>query len=412
MSVPESDSRPNLIRRPRNVHLRRGLILLSALGPGILGLMADNDAGGMTSYLLTGARHQLLLFVPALVFMGLVTLFVQDMALRVALGTRTPFAKLVTARFGAASSQTLALLLHALNILVLATEFSGMAMALSLTGMNFAVATGLSLVLVLILTSAPRYRTIERLLLAIALLNVAFLAAVFALPHVTTVQNPFLWQPAAGGTAFYLLALAGNAMAPWMVYWQQNAVVARGMKAWEIRRGRFDLVVGVMAQIGMAAVVLWLGASLVGSPAGLFNPLAWVQMQAGQMVTALFALGLFDVGLMAAVTITYASSWMLSEAFAREGHPARQGTRIVPRIHRISLACAALVVLLPGWPQGFLALFVQALAALMMPMTLWFLGVLANDRRLTHGFANQPWQRVAWPLLLIFFLALSAAAWL
>lgn len=412
MSVPESDSRPNSNRPPRNVHLRRGLILLSALGPGILGLMADNDAGGMTSYLLTGARHQLLLFVPALVFMGLVTLFVQDMALRVALGTRTPFAKLVTARFGAASSQTLALLLHGLNILVLATEFSGMAMALSLTGLNFALATGLSLLLVMLLTSAPRYRTVERLLLAIALLNMAFLAAVFALPHVTTVQNPFLWRTRASGTAFYLLALAGNAMAPWMVYWQQNAVVARGMKAWEIRRGRFDLAVGVMAQMGMAAVVLWLGASLVGSPAGLFNPLAWVQMQAGRVVTALFALGLFDAGLMAAVTITYASSWMLSEAFSREGRPSHEDTRIVPRIHRISLAAAAVVVLLPGWPQGFLALFVQALAALMMPMTLWFLGVLANDRRLTHGFTNQPWQRVAWPLLLVFFLALSAAAWL
>jgi hypothetical protein len=67
--------------RPVNVHVQRGLVAIGALGPGILGLMADNDAGGMTSYLVTGARHQLLLFIPALLVMAVVTLFIQDMAL-------------------------------------------------------------------------------------------------------------------------------------------------------------------------------------------------------------------------------------------------------------------------------------------------------------------------------------------
>jgi Mn2+/Fe2+ NRAMP family transporter len=389
---------------------RRGAVALAALGPGILGLMADNDAGGMTSYLVTGGRHQLALFLPALMVLGFITVFVQDMALRVALATRVPFAKLVSARFGSLASKALAFLVHALNVLVLATEISGMAMALSLSGLPFAASAVAALALVAGLTSLARYHTMERVLLLVAILNLAFLGAVFALPHGPEVISPLGWHGSLTGSGFFLLALAGNAMAPWMVYWQQNAVVARGMQAWEIRRGRFDLGVGVIAQMTMATVVLWLGASLAGNPVHAFNPLTWVAIHGGRAVSLMFALGLFDAGLLAAVTITSSSRWMLLEAF----HPSRQSD--LPAWTRaaeaLSLVAALAIVLLPGWGQGFLALFTQALAAAMMPITICFLGVLANDRGLLGGFANHRWQRLAWPGLVALFACLALAAWL
>lgn len=385
------------------------MVALAALGPGILGLMADNDAGGMTSYLLTGAQHDLALFIPALLVMGGVTVFIQDMALRVALATHTPFQRLVHRRLGSGAAQLQAILLHALNVVVLATEVSGMALALQLTGLPFLAAVAIALGVITVIAGRWRYQALERLLLIVAVLNLAFVAALWWLPSGPGVGSAWATLPPTASTNFYLLALAGNAVAPWMLYWQENAAVARGMKVWELTRGRFDLAMGVLAQMAMATVVLWLGASLRGNAAAAFNPLAWMGRQAGPRVADLFAIGLFDAGLLAAVTISFSSSWMVTEAFPAT--PREQDRRRF-LVQMTSLAGAAVLVVLPSWHQGFLALFAQALSALLMPITLVFLGNLANDRRVMGGLANRPWQRVLWPAMVLLFLALAASAWL
>ena len=389
--------------------LRSVVVALAALGPGILGLLADNDAGGMMSYLLTGAQHELRLFIPALLAMGAATVFIQDMALRLALATRLPFQRLVRDRFGSGAAQLQALLLHALNVIVLATEVSGMALALQWAGIPFIPAVGVAVAATAAIAMRSHYQSLERLLLVVGVLNLAFIAALFSLPTGHGVESPWQMGPPATDTNFLLLALAGNAVAPWMVYWQENAVVARGMKVWELRRGRFDLLAGVLVQMAMATVVLWIGASLRGSPGQVFNPLQWMGAHAGARVADLFAVGLFDAGLLAAVTIGFSSSWMVTEAFPAE--PATQRRRR-SALQAGSLMAAAALVVLPGWPQGFLALFAQALAALLMPITLVFLGTLTSDGPLMGRIANQTWQRLVGVALTALFLALAAAAWL
>ncbi len=385
------------------------MVALAALGPGILGLMADNDAGGMMSYLLTGAQHELRLFIPALLVMGAATVFIQDMALRLALAARLPFQRLVRVRLGRGAAQLQALLLHALNVIVLATEVSGMALALQWAGIPFMTAVGMAVAITAAIAMRGRYQSLERLLLVVGVLNLAFVGALFWLPAGHGVQSPWQAAPPAADTNFLLLALAGNAVAPWMVYWQENAVVARGMKVWELRRGRFDLLVGVLVQLAMATVVLWIGASLHGSPGHVFNPLEWMGHNAGAPVANLFAVGLFDAGLLAAVTIGFSSSWMVTEAFPAEPDTQR---RRRSAIQAGSLLAAAALVVLPGWHQGFLALFAQALAALLMPITLVFLGSLTSDRSVMGRLVSHPWQRVLGVALAGLFLALAAAAWL
>lgn len=412
-----------LHRRPRELRppaWRWGLKVLGVLGPGLIGLVADNDAGGMTSYLLTGARHQLALFLPALVVMGGLTVFIQDMALRVGLATGRPFARVVADRFGPAPARWLASAMHALNILVLATELSGMAMALNLVGIPFALAVGVALLLVVALVSLSRYRTLERALLVVGGLNLAFLGAWVALDPSAHLVDPMQWAPPGGGTAFYLLALAGNAVCPWMVYWQQNAVVARGMRAWELRRGRFDLAAGVLAQLVMAAAVMLLGAHLAGSPASAYNPLDWLARQGGRASALWFALGVFDAGWLAAVTISLSSDWMLTEAFRgripwarrRSAPSARRAWWRRPAVRRVAaLGLAAALVLGPGWSQGFLAVLTQALSAVLMPLTLLFLGRIADDAG-RGPLGNAGWARRLWPAVAVLFFGLAAAAWI
>jgi Mn2+/Fe2+ NRAMP family transporter len=385
------------------------LVGLAALGPGILGLVADNDAGGMTSYLVTGGRHQLVLFLAALLVAAAIAVVVQEMALRLALSTRAPFGRVVREHFGAGLAAALALANDGLNVLILATELSGMGMALALTGLTLPEAVLVALALVLAMGSWIRYRALERALLGVAVLNLAFLAAVLALPAGHYVVSPWHWGGSWAGTPLFLLAMLGNGLAPWMVYWQQDAVVARNMQRWELKRGRFDLLAGALAQVTMAGAVLWLGASLAGNPMTLQNPVAWVSREGGRTVGLLFALGLFDAGLLAAATITRSSHWMLRGAlFGRRDRPLGL---VVRGIDAGGPLAAVLLVLLPNWSQGFLALLTQALAGLLMPGTLFCLGLLTNRRDLLGPLANRPWQRALWPVLVGVFGLLAIVAW-
>ncbi|MCY0882102.1 MAG: divalent metal cation transporter, partial [Firmicutes bacterium] len=195
---------------------------LLIIGPGVLGLVTDNDAGGMISYLLTGASQHLQWFLPALIVMALITYFIQSTALRIAIASRLPFSQLLTNKFGIYVARIDATILHLLNVLILVTEFIGMSGALAFFGMPHTLGLWLSAALVIAFTSFRSYLSLERLLLSLALINLAFIPALFFLP-----TSPHIWPRLfSGGDSahlnFLLLALAGNAISPWMIYWQQN----------------------------------------------------------------------------------------------------------------------------------------------------------------------------------------------
>lgn len=379
----EPDGAPNT-RPGRKPRRPRGalVLLIMAIGPGVLGLAADNDAGGMLSYLVTGASRHLDWFVPALFVMAPITYLIQELALRVALATRLPYGKLLTRKFGRHAARLNGLVLYALNLVILMTEFLGMAMALGLIGVPWTVGLALSFGVVLAITSWQRYQPVERLLLWISVLNLIFIPAVFLL-H----PSPASWVMAfsgrmSGHVGFLLLSLAGNAMAPWMIYWQQNAVWAGNVRT--LADGRKDIRIGVLAQVVMASVVLLIGALAPSRGAPLQHPLIWLSHGAGPLVGDLFAIGIFNAGFLAACTISLSSAWMLRESWGRDDHarhqmPTRGGSFA---LHGLTLVMAALGALVSIVPAGALALWAQALGALWMPVSVVLLGLIAADRHM------------------------------
>ena len=269
-----------------------------AFGPGVIGLCADNDAGGMLSYVVTGASHGLLWLLPALVLLGFPTFGVQAVALRVAEATRRPYSKVLLAGVGLPLARMEAFALYALNALILATEFVGMGLALSLAGVSRPLSAILTFCLVVALTTARVYPHIEQLLLRIALVTLAFIPALLWVHHragglasAFAAHVPNAW--------FLLLALSGNTLAPWMIYWQQNAVWAGEPRA--PRQRRWDLLTGQIAMIVMASAVLLLGALTPGRASAWASPVAWIARDGGGTAGALFAVGLFAAGLLVSV---------------------------------------------------------------------------------------------------------------
>jgi Mn2+/Fe2+ NRAMP family transporter len=354
---------------------RRGLM---ALGPGLLGLVADNDAGGLLSYLVTGASHRLALLYPALVLLAPLTYFVQRLAMDVALATRRPYSQAVAQCLGPWVARLDALVLYALNAVILVTEFVGMTLALRLWYVPPGLAQALELACVLLLTSSSIYPQVEQLLLRVAILNLAFLPALLTLhPAPGAWRRAFAWGTATPHNLFLVLALAGNAVSPWMIYWQHDAVWAgpgRGP-----RQRKLDLAAGVGAQVAVAALVMLLGGLVPSDPHSLASPLAWLRQRAGPLPAGLFALGLLDSGLLAACTISLSSLWTLKGAFRPRTGAARQSPasgrwRLV---HALTLAAAAAVTLLPRLAAGTVALWAQALGALWLPVSLAVLGTVA-----------------------------------
>lgn len=382
-------------------------LLLAALGPGVIGLCADNDAGGMLSYLLTGANRALGWFLPALGLFALTTLFIQWLALRVARATGRPYSRLLIACVGRRLARTEAGALYALNTLVLVTEFIGMTLALSLAGVPRSVSLPLCFGLVAALTASRVYPRTERLLLRVAALSLAFVPALLFVHRAPGTLSAGFADPASPPW-FLLLALAGNSVAPWMIYWQQNAVWA-GTARTE-RQQVSDLATGVVAMVVMAGVVLVLGSVTAGNPAAWSSPLAWIVGRGGRLSGVLFAVGLFDAGLLAACTVSLSSLWTLREAFGagarRPGEAPNRGRwRIV---HLATLALAAAVVLRPDLASGAVALWAQAMSAVWMPVSLVLLGLVARSRRIMGRAAINPPTQVALGVVAAGFLVLAA----
>jgi Mn2+/Fe2+ NRAMP family transporter len=385
--------------RPRLSHrLPRGgtwlALFLAALGPGVIGLVADNDAGGMLSYFVTGTRGGLEWILPALLLLEVPSFFVMRLALRVAQTTGLPYSKVLIRAVGRPLTLVEAVALYALNVLILVTEFVGMSLALSLAGLPLPASLGATFALVVAITGFRIYPRIEKLLLRTALISLAFIPALLLL-HPSPGAAAAALAATGASPWFLLMALAGNMLAPWMVYWEQNAVWAG--KARTPRQQTVDLATGVVAQTVMAAVAILLGALTPGHMSVAASPLAWLYRHGGRLPGVLFAVGIFDAGLLAAATISLSSLWTLREAV---GHGASDPSQAPNRglwlvVHVATLALAAGIVLAPHLAAGPVALWAQALTAVWMPVTLVLLWLVSRSRRIMGRHAATARTQVA-----------------
>ncbi len=386
--------------------IKRILLLLALIGPGILVMVADNDAGGVITYAETGATYGIGFFVPALVIGGIIAFIVQEMTVRLGAVTHRGHAEMIWGRYGAFWGWFSLLDLVVANVLTLITEFIGITVGMSVFGVPPVLSAFAALTVDAAILLVLRYRSWERVSLWIAVGNLVFIPlALMAHPHWGQVVAAFSrWQiPGGFGPAFLFVVLAnfGTTIAPWMLFFQQSSVVDKGLTVRDIRHGQFDTALGalVMVTVGVALVVLT-GTLAFGHPgASNYNIQQIMQLigaHLGPTGEDLFALGLVEAGTIAAIALTASTSWAMGEAFhwpKSINLPVAQAWRFyVPGL--LSAAIAAAVVLIPNAPLGFLNLTVQVIASIFMPAALLFLLLLLNDREIMGAHVNRKWQNL------------------
>ena len=389
-------------------------LFLIISGPGMVVMIADNDAGGITTYAATGAKFEYYL-IWFLVLLGPVAYFVQEMTVRLGAVTKRGHAEAIFDGFGPFWGWFSLLDLMLVDWLTLVTEFIGMTSALAIFGVpEWVTVLGVCLLMGFMVLNG-RYWTWEKLALAFCALNLIYIPGAFMVhPKVSDIVAHGLLPNFPGGfnvqLFFFLMANIGTTIAPWMLFFQQSSVVDKGLKEKDIPWAQFDTLVGAIFTVLVAIfIVIVTGTVLNGQDVNDAALASRLIMKSHRYAGEFMAIGLFDAGLLGAICISLASSWAFGEVFGW-AHSLNNKIRQAPWFYAayfLALVTSGLVVLIPGAPLVVITLFVQVVAVTLLPAALVFLILLLNDKETMGDLVNTRWQNVINGSIVAIIIALS-----
>src|SRR5512142_3123109 len=382
---------------------RRLRYLLAIMGPGLIVMVGDNDAGGVATYAQAGQDYGTrLLWV--LAFLIPVLIVNQEMVVRLGAVTGVGHARLIHERFGrfwAAFSIGDLVLVNGLTIV---TEFIGVALAGSYFGIPRWVSVAGAAAMLVAFTVTGSFRRWERWMYVLIAVNVVMLPLIFLThPRPAQVAHDFAVPGFPGGlnsgVLLLVIAIIGTTVAPWQLFFQQSNVVDKRITPRWIGYERADTVIGSFVVVIGAAVLIGITASGLGGAAahGHFTDAGGTAAALGRAVGhhagAMFALVLLDASLIGAAAVTLATSYALGD-IAGARHSLHRGIKDAPVFYgcyAFFLGAAATVVLVPGAPLGLITEGVQALAGVLLPSAAVFLVLLCNDKDVLGPWVNRPW---------------------
>lgn len=398
--------------RMRVQYARRGgrpaLLFFLLIGPGILTMLAENDGPSIISYAASGAKYGVGFFVPVILLTFVMAYVVQETAMRIGIATQRGHAELIRERFGNTWASLTIIDLTIGNLLTLVGEFVAVASGAAFLGIRPEWAVSAAFLVTLMAFATRRYFTWERCALVLALGNLVFVpVALSANPQPAAILTAAaFWQPfphLSTGVLTLILANVGATVTPWMIFFQQGAVVDKGLSKADLPHARLDTALGAAIAAFVALATLCIGAvlyahNLEDAPlrggadfAGALLPYL------GRHASTLFAIGMIEAGLTASVTISASSGYAAGELLGAGKSLNRRFSdgRLFYGIIIVSLVAAAGIVLIPHAPLFALAIMANVVATIFMAPTLIFLLLLARDRGLMGDLANGHFANVA-----------------
>jgi Mn2+/Fe2+ NRAMP family transporter len=394
------------------------------MGPGLMVMLADTDAGSVITAAQSGAKFRYALVLPELLLIPVLYL-VQEMTVRLGLTTRLGHGALIRKTFGKPWALLSAVTLFVACVGALVTEFAGVAGVGTLVGLPRWLSVSGSALALVALVLLGRYRRVEHVGIAIGALELLFIpAALMAHPHVGMIVHDFA-HPLHANSGFVTLLAAnvGAVIMPWMIFYQQEAVIDKGRHGLNLpsalRSARVDTAVGaVITQVIMIAVVVASAATLgmahsghalnsVGEIANALTPFL-----GHRDAVVFFGLGMIGASVVAALVVTLAGAWGISEVLgwrhSLNDSPARAAGFYGLAIGGTVMG-VVLVLVVPNLVN--LSVDVEVMNACLLPIVLGFL--LALERRaLPPEMAMRGVRRVvtyALTILVIIFGLLTAA---
>jgi Mn2+/Fe2+ NRAMP family transporter len=379
--------------------------LLAIVGPGLIVMVGDNDAGAFSTYGQAGQNYgthllwTFLLLIPVLYVN-------QEMVLRLGAVTGVGHAKLILERFGRFWGAFSVIDLFILNALTIVTEFIGITLAAGFLGVPKIIAVGLAALVIVASAMTGSFRRFERIAMIFCVGSLLLIPVyLFAHPASSKMASGFFMPTMPGGShqlatvMLLVIGIVGTTVAPWQLFFQQSYVIDKRITPRFINYEKADLVIGIgiviiggAALMGAAAAAFagTHGAGHYGDAAGLAAGLA---AYAGQAVGVLFAVALLDASMIGAFAVSLSTAYALGDVLGLK-HSLHRGAKQAKGFYVMYaglIGLAAAIVLIPGSPLGLLTEGVQVLAGVLLPSATVFLLLLCNDKAVLGPWVNGRW---------------------
>ena len=375
---------------------RRLLAYIAILGPGMITANAGNDAGGIATFASVGADFGyalLWILIPIAISLGIV----QEMCARMGAVTGKGLADLIRERFGVRWTALIMLALLVANAGVTVSEFVGIAAATELFGVSRYVSVPLAAILVWTLVVKGSYKRVERAFLLMSLVFLGYIVSAFlsqpdwSAVAIGLVRPNFKLEQAF---LFTLVAVVGTTISPYMQVYVQSSVVDKGVTPEDYAKTRTDVWLGtVFAIVIVFFIVVSTAATLhkagiqVASAADAANAL---RPLAGRYAQTLFGLGLFGASMLAAGVLPLATAYSISEALGFEKGVSRsfREAPIFLGTFTFLIAVGAAIAMVPNLPLIRVLLVTQVINGLLLPIVLFAVLRLVNNRELMGTYVN------------------------
>jgi Mn2+/Fe2+ NRAMP family transporter len=386
---------------PRTNWFARLRTLLAILGPGLIVMVGDNDAGAFGTYTQAGQNYgttllwTLLLLIPVL-FVN------QEMVLRLGAVTGVGHARLIFERFGKFWGAFSVIDLFILNALTLVTEFIGITFALDYLGVPKVPGVMIAALLTGAAVSTGNFRRFERFALVLCLLSLLLVPVLVSIhPPVGQITRDFLipnWPAHSklSDVMLLVIGIVGTTVAPWQLFFQQSYVVDKRITPRFMKYEKADLWIGIaFVMIGAVAMIAFCAALFAGRPEfGNFTDAGGVivglDKYVGKWPAVIFAVALLDACIIGAAAVSLSTAYAIGDVF-KIRHSLHRGVTEAKGFYLVYfgiIALAAALVLIPGSPLGLLTEAVQTLAGVLLPSATVFLLLLCNDRAVLGPWVN------------------------
>ena len=357
------------------------LLVLAAMGPGIVTAMAGNDAGGISTYSTAGANFGFatLWVVP---IMCVLLIIVETCAGRMGAVTGKGFAALIRERFGIRLTALAMLALLIGNVATTFSEFAGIASGMEMFGVSKYISVPVAAFTVWLLIVGGSYKRVQRVFLALSLVFITYIVAAFlADPDWESALTSTVIPHVVGESSFIslVIAMVGTTIAPWMMFFTQSNVVEKGLTVKDLFSQRVDAVSGTIA----ACLVAWFIIVTTGAvlfPAGITIDSAADAARA----LAPFAIGLVAASFLAACVLPLTTAFVICEAFGWEAGVSFKWKEApaFKSIFTFVIAFSAVVVLIPNINLLSVMLTAQFVNGVILPILLAFMAIISADKRI------------------------------
>ena len=375
------------------------LFILGIIGPGIITAIADNDAGGITTYSVAGANFGLALLW-TLVPITILLIIVQEMVARLGAVTGKGLSDLIRENFGVKTTFFIMVGLFIANLFVVVSEFAGIAAAGELFGLSRLILVPITAIMVWFLILKLDYKKLEKLFMVLIVFYLAYVVsgfavkpdwpAVFKSTIIPTIHfnRPFI---------FLLIALVGTTITPWMQFYLQSSIVEKGIRKAEYKYSKWDVIIGSSFTnvisffvIVTCAVVLFTNGITINSAVDAAKAL---EPLAGHYAEYLFAGGFFIAALFGAFIVPLSTSYYVCEAFGWESGVNKKfdNAKNFYLIMFFMIIISAGIILIPRINLIFLILLAQFINGLILPVLLIIILKLVNNRKLMGEYSNKSW---------------------